>query len=105
MKGVENMQKVLSIRLEKSDLDFVESEAAEEKVDKAKVLRALVESGRLQFAIEQYKGGKISLGKAAEKAGISISEMMDKLAELGIKNRMTKEQYLQGIKNIKEVEK
>jgi predicted HTH domain antitoxin len=97
------MQKVLSVRLEKEDFDFIVEEAKEEKVDKAKVFRELVERGRLQKAIEEYKNKKISIGKAAEKAGITLSEMIDKLAELGIKNTMTKEQYLQGIKNLEEV--
>ncbi len=97
------MQKILSVRLEEDDLDFVRAEAKEERVEKAKVIRELVEKGRLQMAIEQYKDGKISIGKAAEKAGITISEMMDKLAELGIKNRMTREHFLQGMKNLEKV--
>ena len=45
----------------------------------------------------------ISLGKAAEKSGLTISEIIDKLAELGIKNPMTKEQYLQGLKNLEKI--
>ena len=97
------MQKILSVRLEKSDLEFLKTEAKEEKVDKAKVLRELVEKGRLQLAIEQYKQGKVSIGRAAEKAGITISEMMDKLAELGIPNKITLEQHLQGLKNLEKV--
>ena len=58
---------------------------------------------KLSLAIEQYRKGKISLGKAAERANKSISEMMDILAELGIKNPMTKQQYLQGLKNLDSV--
>lgn len=72
-------------------------------MEKAKLLREIVKKGRLQLAIEQYKNGKISLGKAAEKAGIALTEMIDILAELGIKNPMTKEQYLQGLKNIEKI--
>lgn len=94
------MQKIVSVRMDKSYLDFVSSEASEEKVDKAKIFRDLIGKGRLQMAIEQYKKGKISVGKAAEKAGITLGEMLDTLAELGIKNPMTKEQYLQGLKNV-----
>jgi len=97
------MQKILSMRIDEDDLEFVELEAKEEKADKAKIIRELIEKGRLQVSIEQYSKGKISLGKAAEKAGITISEMMDKLAELGIQNPMTKEQYLQGLKNAEEM--
>ncbi|MDD5147876.1 MAG: UPF0175 family protein [Candidatus ainarchaeum sp.] len=97
------MQKVLSVRIEAEDLDFIKSESKEEKTDKAKMLREIVKKGRLQMAIEQYKAGKISIGKAAEKSGLTISEMTDKLAELGIKNNITKEQYLQGMKNIEKI--
>ena len=97
------MQKILSMRIDEDDLEFVELEAKEEKADKAKIIRELIEKGRLQVSIEQYSKGKISIGKAAEKAGITISEMMDKLAELGIQNPMTKEQYLQGLKNAEEM--
>jgi len=97
------MQEIVSVRLEKEDLDFVRAEAKEEKTDKAKVIRELLEKGRLQKAIEQYKAGKISIGKAAEKAGITMSEMIDQLAEAGVKNRMTKEHYLQGLKNIEKI--
>ncbi|MBI2598141.1 MAG: UPF0175 family protein [Candidatus Diapherotrites archaeon] len=97
------MQKILSIRLEKDDLDFVKAEAEAEKINKAKVVRTLLGKGRLQVAIEQYKQGKISIGLASQKAGLTISEMMDKLAELGIKNNMTKEQYLEGLKNIEKL--
>ncbi len=97
------MQRVISIRLDKEDLDFVERAAQEERTEKAKVLRQLIGKGRLYLAIEQYQKGKISLGKAAERANKSLSEMMDLLAELGIKNPMTKQQYLQGIKNLDSV--
>ena len=62
-----------------------------------------MEKDSIQTAIEQHRAGKISIGKAAQKAGVTISEMMDKLAELGIENKMTKEQYLEGIKNIKKI--
>lgn len=92
------MQKVLSMRLDKEDLDFVSLEAEEEKSDKATVIRKLLEKGRLHLAMEQYRRGKISIGKAAQKAGITISEMMDKLAEFGVKSPVTKEQYLHGLK-------
>ncbi len=57
-----------------------------------------MEKDSIQTAIEQHRAGKISIGKAAQKAGVTISEMMDKLAEFGIENKMTKEQYQQGIK-------
>ncbi|HZX34088.1 MAG TPA: UPF0175 family protein [archaeon] len=97
------MQKVLSMRLEKDDLDFVDTEAKEEKSGKTKIIRDLIGKGRLHLAMEQYRKGKISIGKASQKAGLSISEMMDKLAEFGVKSPVTKEQYLQGLKNTERI--
>lgn len=50
------------------------------------------------FAITQYKEGKVSIGKAAEIAGITISEMIDLLGKLSIKSNIELEDYLEGQK-------
>lgn len=97
------MQKVLSMRIDKEDLDFVSLEAKEEKADKTAIIRSLIGKGRLHLAMEQYRKGKVSIGKAAQKAGLTISEMMDKLAEFGVKSPVTKEQYLLGLKNAEKI--
>ena len=49
--------------------------------------------------IEEYKDSKISIGRASEIAGISISEMMDTLSNLGIESNLELEDYLEGKKN------
>jgi predicted HTH domain antitoxin len=97
------MQDVMSVRLDRDVMDFLKNESKEEKIDKAKILRELVDKGRIYLAIEEYKKGEISIGRAAEKAGVNIGTMMDLLAELGIKSNITKELYLQGLKNLKKV--
>ena len=48
-----------------------------------------------------YKKGKASIGKAAELAGISISELIDILAEYGIKSRIGYDDYLKGLENLR----
>ena len=53
----------------------------------------------ITFILKNYSEGKISLGKASEIAGISISEMIDLLAKFGIKSSITYEDYLEGQKN------
>ena len=98
------MQKVLSMRIKKEDLDFVTLEEAEENADKTAVIRNLIEKGRLHLAMEQYARGKISIGKAAQKAGLTIREMMDKLAEFGVKSPLTKEQYLAGLRTAEKMQ-
>lgn len=43
-----------------------------------------------------YKEGKISTGKAAKELGISISEFIDLLKELGIRSPIEYEDFLEG---------
>ena len=59
----------------------------------AKAVRELVDIGRIMFAIERYKKKKISLGKAAELAGMSIGEMMNILEEFGIESNVGYDDY------------
>lgn len=77
--------------------------AKENKEEISKSVRELVDMGRLMYAVESYRKGKVSIGKASEMAGISISEMMDRLSDFGIKNNMTKEDYLEGLKNLRKI--
>ena len=50
---------------------------------------------RIDIAVKLYTGDKISLGKAAELAGMSFDEMKDVLIQRGIKPKL-------GIKTISE---
>jgi len=95
------MQTTLSIRMHEDDYEFVKKLAKEKKEEMSKAVRKLVDLGRLMYAIQDYKTGKISIGKAAELAGISISEMMDVLAEYGIKSRIDYNDYLRGLENLR----
>ncbi len=97
------MNNVITVRLPKQDMDAIEKIATATAKDKSTIVRDLVEQGRVYFAIKEYKEGKISLGKTAETAGISISAMIDLLADLGIESNMDVEDYLEGEKNSKEI--
>ena len=59
--------------------------------------------GRIVHSIKLYKNGDASLGKAAEIAGVSVSKMMDILAEFGVKSGVTYEDYAEGLKNLRKV--
>ena len=78
------MQKTLSIRMDQENYEFVRKIAKESKEDVSKAVREMVDLGRLMFAIENYKKGKASIGRAAELAGVSISEMIELLSEFGV---------------------
>ncbi len=96
---MKRMETVVSIRLPDHDLQLVNNFASMKHKDKSTALRELVEMGGLYFAIEQYTQEKISLGKAAKLAGLTIADMMDLLTHLGIKNKLDAHEYLESKKN------
>ena len=77
--------------------------AKEEKQDLSKALRELVDKGRLMLAIEKYKKGEVSLGKASEIAGLPVGQLITLLSEYGVESNLEKEDYLQGLENLKTV--
>ena len=95
------MQKTMCIRIDEKDYDFVKELAKQNKEEVSKAVRNLVDLGRLMFAIERYKKGQASLGRAAELAGISISDMINLLADFGVKSNMKREDYLSGLENLR----
>ena len=63
-------------------------------------MRDLVTRGRVLLAVEKYKNGDASLGKAAQVAGLSVGQMMTLLAEFGVESRVEKDDYREGLKNL-----
>lgn len=98
---MKKMQSIMTIRLPEEDIKIVEQISFGEKMDKSKTIRELLELGKIYFAILKYKDGKISMGKAAEIANLSLSEMIDLLASLGIKSSLDILDYKEGLDNIK----
>ncbi len=96
-------QKTVSIRLEADDYNFLRSLAEADKEDLSTAVRDLVGRGRLLLAMERYREGKASLSKAAEVAGLSVTEMMDILAEHGIASDLRIEDYRESLRTLREV--
>ena len=94
-------QKTLSVRMSYEDYTFVSQLAREEKEDTSKEVRKLVDLGRLMLGIEKYRKREASLGRATELAGLSIVEMINKLAEYGVKSNLTLEDYTSGLMHLK----
>jgi len=97
------MNSVITVRLPNEDVETVKQMSALTKKDKSTVLRELVELGKVYLAIREYKEGRISIGRASEIAGLSISEMMDLFTWLGIKSNLELQDYLDGEKVAKEL--
>ena len=55
------------------------------------------------LALDKYRDGKASLSKAAEVAGVSISEMMDLLADHGITSHLQSEDYRESLRTLREI--
>ncbi len=94
------MTKTMSIRMDRDNYEFLAELSKEERSDLSKAVRDLVTRGRILLAVERYKEGQASLGKAAELAGLPVGQMMTILTEFGVESRIEKEDYLQGLHNL-----
>ena len=91
------MTKTMSIRMDRENYEFLTKITKEERSDLSKAVRDLVNRGRVLLAVERYKKGDASLGKAAQLAGLSVVQMMTLLAEFGVESRVEKDDYLEGL--------
>jgi predicted HTH domain antitoxin len=96
-------QKTVSIRLEAEDYQFLSALAEAAREDLSTAVRDLIARGRVLLALDKYRDGKASLSKAAEVAGVSISEMMDLLAEHGITSHLQLEDYRESLQTLREI--
>ncbi|HET9742325.1 MAG TPA: UPF0175 family protein [Terriglobales bacterium] len=97
------MTKTMSIRMDAENYEFLSKLTKEEHSDLSKSVRELVSRGRILMAVERYKKGEASLGKAANLAGLRIGQMMALLSEFGVPARIEKEDYLQSVQNLAKI--
>ena len=70
--------KTVSVRLDESSLKEFEEVLRDSRSD---VVRNLVKAGQKQKAVELYSQGKVSLGRGARLAGVTLGEFIDLLKE------------------------
>jgi len=97
------MTKTMSIRMDRDNFEFLSAMTIEEKSDLSKAVRDLVTRGRVLLAVEKYKKGEASLGKAAEVAGLPVGQMMTLLGEFGVRSRIDREDYRRSLENLAKV--
>lgn len=89
------MGKTLTTRISDKLEEEVEEISKEESLDKSttarKLLKKSVEEYKLDKALEKYKKGEISLGKAAELAGVSIRKILFEIKKRDIHFHYSKE--------------
>jgi predicted HTH domain antitoxin len=91
------MTKTMSIRMDRENFDFLNELTKEQRSDLSKAVRDMVTRGRVLLAVERYKKGEASLGRAAQLAGVPVGQMMTILTEFGVESRIEHEDYLQGL--------
>jgi predicted HTH domain antitoxin len=89
--------------MDRENYDFLHEIRKEEGSDLSKAVRDMVSRGRILLAVERYKKGEASLGRAAELAGVPVGQMMTILMEFGVESRLEKEDYLQGLQNLQKI--
>jgi predicted HTH domain antitoxin len=94
------MTKTMSIRMDQENYEFLRAISREERGDLSKAVRDLVTRGRILLAVEKYRKGEASLGKAAEVAGLPVGQMMTLLGEFGVRSRIDLEDYRQSLANL-----
>ena len=93
--------KTLSIRMNDDSYKELFSLAREERIDVSKVVRDLVELGRIMLAINKYKASEASIEKAAKIAGVSVSKMIDIFIEFSVEANLDHEDYLKGLETLR----
>jgi predicted HTH domain antitoxin len=97
------MTKTMSIRMDRDNYEFLTEITKEDHSDLSKAVRDLVTRGRVLLAVEKYKKGEASLGRAAEVAGLPVGQMMVVLRDFGVKSKIEQEDYRQSLANLSKV--
>jgi len=69
-------------------IEILDRISEEEKIDRSAALRKILDIGLQEYlkrrAVESYRKGKLSIGKAAEEAEVSIAEFYKILSDEGV---------------------
>lgn len=94
----------MSVRLDKDTLKEIEFLMREYKTDKSEVMRRILDKGlkqaKLEKVLELLRLHKISIGKAAKLAGVTIYEMIEFCKKNEIHVGYTKEDLKRDIERL-----
>ena len=83
-----NERQQVTLRLEPALLDELDGLARDGHIDRSELARRLLREGverrRIDGAVSEYAVGQVSAWRAAELAGVSLYEMLDRIAAAGI---------------------
>lgn len=90
------MSRTMSVRMDRDNYDFLHEITKEEGSHLSKAVRDMVTRGRILLAVERYKTGEASLGRAAELAGFLGKDDDNSSGIRSRKQVRKKEDYRQG---------
>lgn len=87
----------VNVRLDRKLIEEIDRMALEDAVDRSEMARRLLGAGlaarRMLTALEAYRAGRVSAWRAAEVAGVSLYEMLDRIHEEGIPHELDAELF------------
>lgn len=93
---------IITTRVPEELAKEVERIAQAEALDKSTTIKRLlikaVEAWKMDHALKLYQEGKISIGKAAETAGVSLWEILDNILKRKIPLQITREDLEEDLK-------
>ena len=93
--------KVKSIRLP-DDIDrAIEYVSQNEKLEKTQSLRKLARIGFEAYVAKSYEKGKLTLRQASDLLGLTLSETIDLLQEMGVKGNIRTQDVMESLKAIR----
>lgn len=90
------MKDVMSVRLGSEGLRRLKELSKRENKEMSAVARELMDYGWVFLMLREYREGKRSLGSFAKALGVSLSEAIDLLADLGVRSPIEYDDYLKG---------
>jgi predicted HTH domain antitoxin len=97
------MTRTMSVRMDEENYRFLRRLSKDEKADMSAAVRELVYKGRILMAVERYRERKVSLGKAAELAGVRVGDFLEILTGYGVKSNLETEDYLASLEHLRRV--
>ena len=92
----------VNLRLEPSLVRSVEEAAKAESLERGTMMRKLLllalREWRLNYALQRYQSGEISIGRACEESGRSHWEMLDLIQSHGIAYRFNADEAIERIR-------
>ena len=90
-------------RVSKRQVEELEKISREENIDRSSALRRVLDVGIAEYlkrkAVEEYRRGKLSLGRAAEESKVSIAELYKILEDEDIPIRIDMKNLRESVKH------